>query len=179
MPTMNDYLVISALGKDKPGIVDRLTREILEQECNVSDSRMTVLGGEFAIILLVQGAWNQLTKLESHLTDQQDNLDLTIHFKRTEERQNREQLLPYTVEVIALDHPGIVYSLANFFSRLGINIEDMNTSSYAAPHTGTPMFAVEMSVGIPTNLQIAAIREEFMEFCDTMNLDAVLEPMKP
>jgi len=175
---MNNYLVISALGKDKPGIVDELTKEIFEYECSISDSRMTVLGGEFAIILLIQGAWNQLTKLEDHLREVQTSLGLTLNSKRTEKRKHEVQLLPYAVEVISLDHPGIVYHLANFFSRLGINIEDMNTSSYAAPHTGTPMFSVQMSIGIPAHLQIAAIREDFMEFCDAMNLDAVIEPMK-
>jgi len=71
-----------------------------------------------------------------------------------------------------------VHHLASFFSSRGINIEDMNTSSYAAPHTGTPMFAVRMTVGIPSNQQISALRDDFMEFCDTMNLDAVLEPSK-
>jgi len=71
-----------------------------------------------------------------------------------------------------------VHHLASFFSQRNINIEDMSTSSYAAAHTGTPMFAVHMSVGIPAEIHIAALRDEFMEFCDTMNLDAVLEPIK-
>jgi glycine cleavage system transcriptional repressor len=35
-----------------------------------------------------------------------------------------------------------------------------------------------MSVDIPANTQISALREEFMEFCDQLNLDAVIEPVK-
>ena len=54
----------------------------------------------------------------------------------------------------------------------------MSTSSYAAAHTGTPMFSVRMSIGIPANIHIAGLRDEFMDFCDSMNLDAVLEPIK-
>ena len=69
-------------------------------------------------------------------------------------------------------------TLASFFSARGINIEDMATASYAAAHTGAPMFSVHMSVGIPADLHIAALRDEFMDFCDSMNLDAVLEPIK-
>jgi glycine cleavage system transcriptional repressor len=82
------------------------------------------------------------------------------------------------VEVVAMDHPGIVHSLAGFFSQRDINIEDMVTSTYAAAHTGTTMFSVSMSVGIPTDIHIASLREEFMEFCDSLNLDAVMEPIK-
>lgn len=178
MPAKNSHLVISALGQDKPGIVNQLSKAVYELDCNITDSRMTVLGGEFAVLLLVEGPWNQLAKLEQQVPDLEQRHELTITTKRTAQRAANANLLPYGVDVVALDHPGIVYSLAAFFSDKQINIEDMTTSSYAAAHTGTPMFSVRMSIGIPADIHIAALREEFMEFCDSMNLDAVLEPIK-
>ena len=178
MPAKVNHLVISALGKDQPGIVNQLSKAIYELDCNITDSRMTVLGGEFAILLLVEGPWNLLAKLEDQVPELQDRLGLTITTRRTEERMSQGNLLPYGVDVVAMDHPGIVYSLASFFSDRHINIEDMTTSSYAAAHTGTPMFSVRMSIGIPANIHIAALRDEFMDFCDSMNIDAVLEPIK-
>lgn len=178
MPTKNSYLVMSALGRDRPGIVDQISRAIFEQECNIADSRMTVLGGEFAILILIEGPWNKLAKLEDQVEELQTRHELSIVTKRTEERQTEANLLPYAVDVVALDHPGIVYNLASFFSQRGINIEEMATATYAAAHTGTPMFSVHMSVGIPAKIHISALRDEFMDFCDTMNLDAVLEPIK-
>jgi len=178
MPTKNNYLVMSALGKDRPGIVDQISKVIFELDCSIADSRMTVLGGEFATLLLVEGPWNKLARLEDQVEELESRLELTITTKRTEERRAQGNLLPYAVDVVALDHPGIVYNLASFFSQRGINIEDMTTAGYAAAHTGTPMFSVHMSVGIPANIHIAALRDEFMDFCDAMNLDAVLEPIK-
>lgn len=178
MPAKNNLLVISALGKDRPGIVDQLSKVILDLDCSIADSRMTVLGGEFAILLLIEGPWNKLTRLEDQVDELQSRLGLTIVAKRTEERHSENNRLPYAVDVVAMDHPGIVYNLASFFSQRGINIEDMTTASYAAAHTGTPMFSVHMSVGIPSKIHIAALREEFLDFCDAMNLDAVLEPIK-
>lgn len=178
MPAKNNHLVISAVGNDRPGIVNRLSKAIFELDCNITDSRMTVLGGEFAILLLVEGPWNRLAKLEDQVPELQEKLDLLITTKRTSERAASGNLLPYGVDVVALDHPGIVYSLANFFSEKNINIEDMTTNCYAAAHTGTPMFSVRMNIGIPAELHIAALRDEFMDFCDSMNLDAVLEPIK-
>jgi glycine cleavage system transcriptional repressor len=103
---------------------------------------------------------------------------MTIICKRTGERSRNEQKLPYAVDVIAMDHPGIVNKLAGFFAERGINIEDMATTTYAAAHTGTPMFSVHMTVGIPSDTHIATLREEFMDYCDGLNLDAVLEPVK-
>ena len=178
MSNNKSFLVLSALGKDKPGIVDQLSKAIFDLGCNITDTRMTVLGGEFALLQMIEGQWNQLVKLEDSIDDLSKKLGLTIITERTEERQQEKPLVPYIVDVIALDHPGIVHHLASFFSSRSINIEDMNTSSYSAAHTGTPMFAVRMTVGIPAQVQISTLRDEFMEFCDSMNLDAVLEPLK-
>jgi glycine cleavage system transcriptional repressor len=77
-----------------------------------------------------------------------------------------------------LDQPGIVYNLAGFFSARGIDIAELNTRSYAAAHTGAPMFSVQMVIHVPAKIHIAALREEFMDICDQLNLDAILEPVK-
>lgn len=175
---MRNYLVISALGEDRPGIVDQLSKTVLEGGCNIEDSRMTVLGGEFAVLLLISGPWNSIAKVETGLERVAADLQLTVTTKRTEERDSRRHLMPYTVDVVALDHPGIVHNLAHFFSSRNINIEDMVTSSYAAAHTGAPMFAVRLIVDIPAEFQIAALRDEFLDFCDELNVDAVFEPVK-
>ncbi len=177
-PPPRNALVISALGKDRPGLVDALSRCVLEAGCNIADSRMTVLGGDFAVILLVAGNWNTLSKLEDQLPNLARQLDMTITARRTEPVEARGALLPYAVEVVSLDHPGIVHNLASFFSGRGINIQDLTTTTYAAAHTGTPMFAVHLVIEVPAEIHIAALRDEFMDFCDQLNLDAVMEPLK-
>ena len=175
---MDDYLVISALGKDHPGIVDQLAKEIFNAGGNIADSRMTVLGGEFAVILLVSGDPGNITQLEETLPRLQDRLALTIIVKRTTAKTSQVNMMSYAVRAVSVDHPGIVYQLANFFSGRNINIEDMNTTSYAAAHTGTPMFAIDMTVNIPVDVRISTLREKLAEFCDDLNIDVVLEPGK-
>ncbi len=173
-----NYLVISALGQDRAGLVNELSSVILDAGCNVADSRMTVLGSEFSLLMLVSGPWNAVAKLENQISALQSRLGLTIIFRRTEPRQIAGDMLPYQVEVIALDHPGIVCRLTNFFSSRAINIEEMVTNTYAAAHTGTAMFGVNMTLAVPAGTHIARLREEFLDFCDEMNLDAVIEPVR-
>jgi len=175
---MSNHLVITALGSDRPGIVEELAKNISEYECNIEDSRMTVLGGEFALMLIVSGHWNTIAKLQAHMPSLEQTLGMTIITKNTEARQQTKKTLPYIAEIIAIDHQGIVKNLANFFSARDINIEEMSTNCYAAAHTGTSMFSVHMEIGIPSSQSISDLREAFMEFCDSLNLDAVLEPMK-
>ena len=178
MPAKKSSLVLTLLGEDRSGIVDQLSKAIFDLDCNINDSRMTVLGGEFAIILLIEGNWNALAKLESNCPALEQQLGMKIMARQTRGRRRESELLPYEVDVVALDRPGIVHHLASFFSRRKINIEDMATSSYAAAHTGSAMFSVHIVVSIPADVHIASLREEFMEFCDAMKLDAVLEPIK-
>jgi glycine cleavage system transcriptional repressor len=174
----NNLLVISALGEDRPGIVNELARMVADTGCNIEDSRMTVLGSDFAIILLVDGRWNELAKLEAALPGLERRLGLAISAKRTHPARREGNLLPYSVEVVSIDHPGIVHQLANFFSSREINIRDMATTTYTATHTGTPMFSVQMTVDVPAAMHIARLREDFMDFCDQLNLDAIIEPVK-
>jgi len=175
---MNKYLVISALGKDRPGIVNQLSHAILEAGCNIQDSRMTVLGGEFALMLLVSGPWNAVGKLESQTKALEKKLDLMLVAKITEPRVTKQSMVPYVVDVVSMDHPGIVHGIAEFFSTRAINIEDLNTWTYAAAHPGTPMFSINMTNSVPASVNIGQLRDEFTRFCDELNVDATLEPSR-
>jgi glycine cleavage system transcriptional repressor len=173
-----DYLAITASGVDQVGLVERFTGRILDAGCNIEESRMALLGGQFAILVLVSGRWDALTKLEDKLSSVGDELGLAIIHKRTQHRDRKRPLVPYNVEVVAMDHPGIVHSLADFFAQHGINIEEVVTETYPAPHTGTPMFSVTMTVGIPAEVHIPSLRSDFLDYCDDLNLDAVIEPAR-
>jgi glycine cleavage system transcriptional repressor len=175
---MENFLVITALGKDKPGLVDKLSMAITDSGCNIEDSRMMVMGGEFAVMLMVAGKWNELAKLDESLPLLREKLNLTITAARTEEQNKSTNLIPYSVEVIAIDHPGIVYQIASFFSAREINIHELSSSRYAAAHTGTPMFSMHMIVDISADVRISVLREDFLDFCDDLNMDAMIEPVK-
>ncbi len=175
---MKNYLAVSVLGESRPNLVNDLSRTILECDCSIVNSRMVVLGNEFAAMVMVQGNWNTLARLEVQLKRLEQSLGLNIVYRRTEEHPRQENVLPYAVEVIALNHSSIVYELANFFTHRSIRIEDLTSRHYRAPHTGANMFSVNMVIGIPVDTHIATLREEFMDFCDQLNFDSVMEPIK-
>ena len=175
---MKQLIAISAIGSDRTGLVYDLTRVVVDCGGNILESRMTALGNEFATLLLVAGNWHTLAKLEGELAKLAETSGLTITSRRTEPRPPRLDMVSYSVDVVCLDQPGVLHSLSGFFSARGIDIGDVNTRSYAAAHTGAPMFSVYMVIHVPTRIHIAALREEFMDLCDHMNLDAILEPLK-
>ncbi len=176
MPDKSEnQLVISAIGSDRPGIVNELSQLIVQNKGNIDDSRMTVLGGEFAIILLISAPADDLVHIEQLLKGQEETLKLSIITKYTRPGNEPEKQIPYVVEVLAMDNPGIVYKLADFLSSRNINIQSMQTDRYPAPHTGTPMFAIEMIITIPQSIIINELRDDFLDLCEDMNLDASIE----
>lgn len=139
---------------------------------------MSLLGGEFAIIMLIDGQWNNIAKLEDSLQAMETELGITLNAKRTEARIANINAIPYTVEVLAMDSPGIVHRVTKFFASRQINIHDVESSCFNAPHTGTPMFTLNMTIEVPADTHIATLRDDFMEFSDEYNLDAIIEPIK-
>ncbi len=172
---MSYQLVITALGADRPGIVNELSNTLNQYQLNIEESRMSALGGEFAVLLLVSGNKEAIDDLVTKSAELEAQLQMKLLMKTTQTPSDLRDLAPYDIEVLAIDNPGIVQKLAAFFSTRQINIFNLDTELYHAPHTGTPMFSVQITVGIPASITIAQLRDEFMTYCDELNLDASMQ----
>lgn len=175
---MKQFIAISAIGNDRIGLVHDLSKAVADCGGSISESRMTALGSDFAMLLLVSGNWHSIARIETELNKLAETSGITIQLRRTAERAVREDMIPYSVDVVCLDQAGIVSAVSGFFAARGIDIGELSTRGYAAAHTGAQMFSVYMIVNVPARIHVGALREEFMDFCDQMNLDAILEPVK-
>lgn len=145
---------------------------------NIEESRMTTLGSEFAMLMLVSGKWHTLDRLEKELEKLGEDSGLTFSIRKTGERRKADDRMPYAVDVVCIDQQGVVFGLANFFASRDIEIADVSTRRYAAAHTGAPMFSVQMAVNVPSSVNLALLRDDFADMCDRMNLDGILDPVK-
>ncbi|MDD5033488.1 MAG: glycine cleavage system transcriptional repressor [Methylococcaceae bacterium] len=172
-------LVITVAGEDRPDLIEELTRTVKDCKCAILESRMTEVGALFAAHLLVDGNWNHIVKLENALEALGSRYRLKVATLRaSENRQEEENLVPYGVDIFASDQIDNIHELTAFFTTRGIKILDLSTSRYPAPYTNTPLFLARMIVKIPVATRIVSLRDEFLEFCDHQNLDAILEPVK-
>lgn len=167
--------VIAAVGEDRPGLVNELSRLVHRLNLNIEDSRMTVLGGEFAVLMSVSGGDDDLAQLEAGLATVCANAGLAHLFRRTQTRA-QASTTAYRVTVVAMDHPGIVNGIARFFSERGINIRDLHTDTERAAHTGTPIFNLSMTVELHDQVDVAELARSFDGFCDAEDLDGTFEP---
>jgi glycine cleavage system transcriptional repressor len=175
---MENLLAVTAIGPNRVGLVQDLSNAITGAGGNIRESRMSTLGSEFAIIMLVEGNWHAINKIEEALSGLGKTGELTITIRNTNHQEPREAAAPYHIDIVAIDQEGIVYNIARFFASRKLEIADLATRRYNAPHTGATMFAINMSVSVPASMHIATMRDEFQEFCDQNNLDAIIEPLQ-
>jgi glycine cleavage system transcriptional repressor len=175
---MKQQLVITVLGGHKPDLVERLTKSVRDCGASVVDSRMGIMGNEFTIMMLLSGTWDSIAKIEGMLPKIEKELDSKISSKRTGKRPPNNKRLPYTIEIVSSDSNGVMHDVVKFLMDNHIDICELYSSSYQNPYTDMVMFSMHMVVNIPADSSISTVRSEFMEFCDQLNLDAVMEPAK-
>lgn len=178
-PAPNEnYLLINAYTTHPQSPLLLVTRRIADSGCNLVDSRLSTVGRDVSVTALAVGPWDAIAKLEAMLTRLEREEGIKLIWYRTGPKPVQSNLLPYVVEVVAADKPGILYQLADFFDRQGITIESLHCARYRAMQTGADMFSAQVTIGVPADMHIAALRDDFLEFCDHLNLDAIMDPMK-
>ncbi|MEM7542650.1 MAG: ACT domain-containing protein [Pseudomonadota bacterium] len=175
---MEHFVAVSIMGENQSALLETLARAIRDSGCGIVDSRMSVLGDRFAATMFLSGTWDSIAKVEDVLDRLSKKLGIVVDAQRSLPRQPQQDAMPYAIEVVAVDRPGIVHDIAEFFAHRAIEIQDMYSGNYQAAHTGTKMCSLHMTIGVPTSVSIAGLRNEFMEFCDQLNLDAIMEPVK-
>lgn len=168
---MSSKLVISAIGPDRVGLVKSISAFIVERNANIEDSKMAVFCGEFAIIMLVGGEDADLTAIEHSQSQLAEQTGLHIFMRRPSEVKPAESGVPYTLVASSIDHPGIVHRLTSELSASGINIESMETKTYSAPWSGTPMFRFEAKLSIPQQVNVPRLRSHFLSLGEEENFD--------
>lgn len=173
MTANEQFLVLSALGPDRPGLVAEITEYVSEHGGNVEDSRMAVLGAEFGVLLLVSGTPEEIGAIERDLGKVEEKTGLRLLSRRTKspEEHRRAAVIPCLITAEALDQEGIVRAVSRALCRAGVNIVSLETSAYEAPVTGSPLFRMEARVDIPTGITIGKVRKAMDEVAEAENLD--------
>ncbi len=164
-------LVITAVGPDHPGLVDQLTHRLAGHDCNIADSRMVNLSGQFAVVMLVEAPDARAAALRTDLPAASEQLGLTISVADASDAAAGRAGVPYRIRTYAMDQAGLMHRFAHLLGENGVNIEDLTTRLEHGPHTGTPLFSMDMIVTIPPTVKLADVRREMENLCAELNCD--------
>ena len=174
---VHNYLIVSALGTNRPGILSELSRTYAQYGCNLLHAQINVLGQDLAGFFFLSGNWGAIAKLEAALKTLEQRLSLTIHSRRTQEYQAEHPLMTYTVQVIAVDRSGILNELLDLFQKEAAWVEEASAHTYPNS-TGTTMLSIQLKIHLPTTVHLATLRDAFMNYCDQHNFEGFLDPAR-
>ena len=148
------HYALTAVGRDRPGIVAGITAVLLAHEVNVEDSQMTILRGHFTMMLIVAvGDDVDQTDLAADLRAVGEELGLELlTIAAVDELSAADEPEPsHIVSVYGSDHPGIVHSVSTALAERGITITDLHTRLVGEEKE--PLYALMMEVAIPAELE--------------------------
>jgi glycine cleavage system transcriptional repressor len=177
-PQQENHVLVTGVTPADGQPLLHLTRRISEAGLTIGEARAAVLGSSTWVACHATGSWDAVAKLETALARLGRDEGLVFRLERSVPRALTGDLLPYLVEVVAADRPGALFHLAEFFATRGITIEQLSANRYQAAQTGAEMFQAQATIGIPAKTHIATLRDDFLEFCDAHNLDAIMDPVK-
>jgi glycine cleavage system transcriptional repressor len=165
------HVVLTAIGPDRPGLVDEVTRFVAECGGNLEDSRMVNLRGQFAMVMLVAGPADVVERVKDGLGQLKTATGVHAEVQAVAGRPDSSPALPYKLSTWAMDHPGLMQSVAHLLSEFGVNIESAESSLRPAPYTGAPLFEMELVVAVQQSTGVAELREALGRLCDDLNID--------
>ena len=169
---MRKQLVLTATGRDRPGILEEVTRVIVRHHGNVEHGRFQHLGGDFAMLMFVSAPQDEIDALRSELDELHFvKFDVQTRVAEASEVDEEPSALTCAITVMGADHMGIIYQVTRYLAEQGINVETMSTEVVAAPMSGTPLFTMSAVVRVPPRLSVVDLREALEYIGDEVGVD--------
>lgn len=176
-----NHAILSAIGSDRPGLVEEVSRFIFDRGGNIEDSRMVNLRGQFAMMVLVGGQAGVLEKIGRELGELSGKSGIHAQWRVAEPTEQAAGATaparPYRLRASAMDQPGLVHRVSQLLRDMNVNIESLQTQLGAAPITGAPVFAMELVLAVGPGVGLGRLREAMGELCDKYNMDWEMQGM--
>ena len=178
MPDSKNHYAVFVLGTDSAGIVSDISKVLYEIGANINDSSHTIIGNQFAMLLLISTTVNcTLEKVQEAFKEVSKNRNLTIHTHKLNDADvHRKQTEPGQLCVIHLygaDKPGIVYQVTNLLSRNKINITDLSTRRFGSDEN--PIYIMYLEADVPNNIDTKKLGQELKDIAQKLNVEIKYE----
>lgn len=179
---MQKYILI-AFSKDRPGIVADITQIIYENHCNLEDSAMANLAGEFALIFLFSPlSSNKDADLQEFFGRECRRLErekgITAFVSSVGElppQSRKEAIETATITAEGHDHAGIVYKISRFLAEKQINISSLNSTVKSSPESGGTIYSLVINVQFPITVGREEIEKGLRRLGDELLIDINFE----
>jgi len=169
---------LSTIGRDRPGIVAEVTGTLLRHGVNMADSQMAILGGHFAMmIVLVSSEETDVEALRADLDRSREKLELeAVSLSEIDETQARIEQPSHVITLYGADHPGIVNAVTAALAERGVNVTDLDTHLVGEETEPTYMMILEVSV--PEELGGGGLESALRKVAGEQKLELAVRPLE-
>lgn len=171
---MTNYLVVTAMGADRPGLVSRLSRLASECECDIVDSRMALFGNEFTLIMMISGSWAAITKIETLLPGLSVELELLMVMKRTSKHTPKNFISRIEVSVNGQDQRGTMKRITEFLADRSLDLAAVRSHADDDNLTQTILF----TINVPEKVDLVKLENSIHELATELSLDCSINHMQ-
>lgn len=176
---MQKKYIMTAFGKDRPGIVADVTQVLYENGCNLEDTSMSMLSDEFTINLLFSSGNDSIESVleqECAALEQQKSISAFIRPIKSVQQKIKKKLPLCTIHVEGLDQAGIVYKISRYLSDHQLNIVDLKSTVKETPESGTALYLMDIHIQLPDSSSIELIEDDLNEVAAEVNVDITVFP---
>jgi glycine cleavage system transcriptional repressor len=178
---MRRYFILTAIGRDRTGIVADLAEMVFEIGCNLEDSSMMNLGSEFTIMLLMSGQGDDVAdRVRTACKRLEYEKEMTIFIKPIESAvapPSPPVGKAMRLRTMGEDKAGIVARTARAVSSAGGNIHQLTSHLRPAAATGTLLYEMDMSFELPAAADVEALRRRLGDIENELHIDITLTPV--
>jgi len=169
---MSQSLLLTVVGPDRPGLVERVAGIVAAHQGNWLESRLAQLGGYFAGVVRVEVPEGRQAALQAALAGLgAEHLAVTVTPAAPGASKVRRAV---RLEVVGHDRPRIVSEITAVVARHGLNVEELSSEVASAPMSGEPLFTAKLRLAAPPEADLAGLRTDLETLAGEMMVDVSL-----
>lgn len=173
---MENWFMLSMVGKDKPGIVAKLSAALCRAGCNLGESSMAALSDNFTVMLMVQWEGSQ-TELEDVVQPISRNLDLSYHIDPVPGKLEHHRQPDIRVSIYAEDRKGIIEDVTTALAEAGLNILHLDSNLDEEPGASKPTFYLHIEGTLSQGIEL--VEDALDKLCEDKKMNIQLIPVNP
>ncbi len=180
--TKSKKALLTVFGKDRPGIIAEVTGVLFESKCNLEDVSMTILEGEFAMMLILSFVSKTHHEIETRLNRLRSKWNLVFFWKEIDTQLHRGEKhtqgsTTYLINAIGRDRTGIVYQISKLLADFRLNITDLNSKILG--RGSKALYAMMLEADMPPRFNLSPFRRALDRLSRKLKVEIQIKPLEP
>jgi len=170
---MANFLVLTVIADDKPGIVEQLSAAIVKNGGNWLESRMAHMAGKFAGILRIAIPAEASNALMADLSALNSS-GILVNAEQGS-AAGEDTSIELTLNLVGNDRAGIVKEVSQALAGMGVNVLELTTDCASAEMSAVPLFKAEARLRVPQGFEVDDLADRLEAISNDLMVEITLD----